>query len=125
MKCSFAYLFPLGLIVSVLGTIVGGLGPILSPFYLNMGISKESLIATKTANSFFMGLAQIGSYAWFGLMSSEVIYPALSLGLGISAGSYIGKLLLKRLSDQSFRKWAIAFMMISGILMLIEGLKTL
>ncbi len=120
-RMKYPWLFPLGLLISILGTIVGGLGPVLNPFYLNLGISKESLIATKTANSFFMGLAQIGSYAWFGLMSGEIIYPAIALGLGISVGSYLGKALLKRLSDQSFRKWAIAFMVISGLLMIAQG----
>ncbi len=121
----YYHLFPLGFLISILGTIIGGLGPVLNPFYLNLGISKESLIATKTANSFFMGLAQIGSYAYFGLMSMDIVYPAIALGLGISAGSYIGKVLLKKISDQSFRKWVILFMVISGVLMLVQGITTL
>lgn len=121
----YHHLFPLGLIIALLGTIIGGLGPVLNPFYLNLDISKESLIATKTANSFFMGLAQIGSYTYFGLMSLEVVYPAIALGLGISVGSYLGKRLLKHISDQSFRKWVILFMVISGLLMLAQGITAL
>ncbi|MBV6643310.1 MAG: sulfite exporter TauE/SafE family protein [Cyclobacteriaceae bacterium] len=124
-QMKYSYLLPLGFLISILGTIIGGLGPVLNPFYLNLGITKESLIATKTANSFFMGLAQIGSYAYFGLMSTEVIYPAIALGLGISVGSYFGKLVLKRVSDQSFRKWVILFMVISGLLMLYQGITAL
>ena len=122
---NYLRLIPLGLVVSLLGTLIGGLGPVLNPFYLNLGISKEELIATKTANSFFMGLTQIGSYTYFGLMSSEIIYPSVALGLGIAAGSYIGKLVLKTVSDKSFRKWVILFMAISGFLMLIQGIRTL
>lgn len=38
---------PIGLLVSVLGTIIGALGPVLNPFYLNYALEKEELIATK------------------------------------------------------------------------------
>src|SRR3546814_14049743 len=59
------YFAPLGLLISILSTIIGALGPVLNPFYLNLGLDKEELIATKTAGSFFMGLSQIGSYTFF------------------------------------------------------------
>ncbi|WP_227672310.1 hypothetical protein [Psychrobacter urativorans] len=55
---------PLGFIIAFMSTLVGGLGPILNPFYMNAGLEKENLIATKTANSFFVGIVQIGSYAF-------------------------------------------------------------
>ncbi len=121
----YVHLIPLGLVVSLLGTLIGGLGPVLNPFYLNLGITKEELIATKTANSFFMGLAQIGSYAYFGLMSTQIVYPAIALGVGISLGSYLGKLLIKEVPDQSFRRWVILFMVASGLLMMYQGISTL
>ncbi len=124
-KMTYAYLMPLGLLISFLGTITGASGPVLNPFYLNLGLSKEKLIGTKTANSFFMGLAQIGSYTWFGIMSNEVWGWAVSLGIGISLGSYIGKRLLKKMPDKSFRNWVIGFIVFSGILMIIEILVTL
>jgi uncharacterized membrane protein YfcA len=52
----------LGFSVPLISTLVGGMGPVLNPFYLGYGLKKEDLIATKTANSFFVGLAQIGAY---------------------------------------------------------------
>lgn len=121
----YLYLLPLGLVISITGTLIGAVGPVLNPFYLNLGITKESLIATKTANSFFMGIAQISSYTYFGVMSTEVLFPALALGAGISLGSYLGKVLLKRLSDQSFRRWVIIFMVVSGCLMIYQGIAAL
>ncbi|MEP0985242.1 sulfite exporter TauE/SafE family protein [Ekhidna sp.] len=36
------YFIPLGLIVSILGTLIGALGPVLNPFYLNTGLDKEA-----------------------------------------------------------------------------------
>lgn len=84
------YFIPLGSSVSILGTIIGALGPVLNPFYLNSGLDKEDLIATKTANSFFRGIAQ-SSYSFFGLLDKELWVYGIFLGLGATAGNIIGK----------------------------------
>ncbi len=117
---SYPLLAPLGFVISAIGTLIGGAGPILNPFYLNLEISKEELIATKTANSFIMGLAQIGSYSVFGLLDKSQWIMAIALGLGIAVGNLFGKKLLSRITDQSFRKWAIGFMVLSGVLLLLR-----
>lgn len=119
------YFIPLGLIVSVLGTIIGALGPVLNPFYLNLGLDKEDLIATKTANSFLMGLSQIGSYAFFGLLHNELWVYGLALGLGATIGNIIGKKFLSKMKSSTFRKLVIALMVISGVLLIYGQLKNL
>lgn len=115
-----AYFMPLGLIISALGTIVGALGPVLNPFYLNLEIHKEEMIATKTANSFFMGLAQIGSYTFFDLLSGPYWIYGLCLGLGATLGNIIGKKYLSNISDLSFRRWVIALMVVSGVVLIVK-----
>ncbi|MEQ8474081.1 MAG: sulfite exporter TauE/SafE family protein [Marinoscillum sp.] len=122
---SFPLLAPLGLIISAIGTLIGAGGPLLNPFYLNLGITKEELIATKTANSFIMGLAQIGSYTYFGLMNMTEWHYAVALGLGIACGNFFGKKLLKKISDKSFRQWAIGFMVLSGAILLLKAIMSL
>ena len=119
---TYPLLAPLGVVISAIGTLIGAGGPLLNPFYLNLGLSKEALIATKTANSFLMGLAQLGSYTYFGLMSTVEWHQALALGFGISAGNYLGKKVLRKVSDLSFRKWAIAFMVISGLMLIAQAI---
>lgn len=120
-KASFTMCYPalapLALTVSIVSTLIGAVGPVLNPFFLNLGITKERLIATKTANSFLMGLAQIGSYTWFGLLDFWQWQMAAALGIGIALGNLFGKKILARITEVRFRQWAIAFMVISGILM--------
>ncbi|MBV6643934.1 MAG: sulfite exporter TauE/SafE family protein [Cyclobacteriaceae bacterium] len=118
-------LFPAGLLISFIGTFTGASGPVLNPFYLNLGITKEELIATKTFNSFFMGLAQLGSYAAFGVLSAGQWWYILALSFGMMVGNFIGKRLLVKTNKQTFQKWMIAFMMLSGALLLMEGIMTL
>lgn len=118
------FFVPLGFIVSILGTIIGALGPVLNPFYLNYGLEKEDMIATKTANSFLMGLSQISSYAFFGLLKGEYWAYGLALGLGATLGNVIGKRFLKNMKSVTFRRWVIALMVISGFLLIYSQIKT-
>ncbi len=116
------YFAPLGFIIPFITSVTGALGPLLNPFLLNYNMSKEELIATKTFDSFAAGLVQIGSYSFFGSLYGELWWWGLALGLGISFGNFVGKKALARITEASFRKWAISFMVISGILLLIEAL---
>lgn len=109
---------PIGLLVSVLGTIIGALGPVLNPFYLNYGLEKEELIATKTANSFLMGISQISSYAFFGLLHNQLWIYGIALGLGATIGNVVGKRFLSTMKSITFRKWLIVLMMVSGVLLI-------
>lgn len=114
------YWLPLGLGVAVISTIVGGLGPVLNPFYLNAGILKEKMIATKTANSFFMGVIQIGTYTFLGALYGKLWMLGIVLGLGATAGNLVGKRLLSNMTDQTFRKYVLALMVISGLYMILS-----
>ncbi len=118
------YFIPLGVLIAILGTIIGALGPILNPFYLNYGLEKEKLIGTKTANSFIMGLSQIGSYTFFGLLHQQYWIYGLALGLGATFGNIIGKRYLKTMKSSTFRQWLITLMVVSGLLLIYGQLKS-
>ena len=114
------YFIPLGFGVSLISTLFGATGAILNPFYLNMGLLKEKMIATKTANSFFAGIAQLGTYAFLGALHGELWMYGLVIGLGATIGNIFGKRVLKKMSDELFRKLVIILMMISGTVMIIK-----
>lgn len=114
------YFIPLGFGVSIVSTLFGATGPILNPFYLNIGLLKEKMIATKTANSFFAGIAQLGTYAFLGALHGELWMYGLIIGLGATIGNIFGKRVLKKMSDELFRKLVIILMMISGAMMLLK-----
>jgi len=124
-KVQYWYFIPLGLLIAMIGTFTGGMGPILNPFLLNVGIDKEELVGTKAAQAFFLGIAQIGSYTFFGLLTPELWIYGITLGLGATLGNLFGKQLLKRMSKIAFRKWLITIMVISGIVLLIQAAQEL
>lgn len=116
---------PLGFIIAFMSTLVGGLGPILNPFYMNAGLEKENLIATKTANSFFVGIVQIGSYSFFGIFTVKLWVYGLVLGLGAVIGNIIGKRFLAGMSISQFRIMLLILMVISGVIMIIRNINVL
>ncbi|WP_019671954.1 sulfite exporter TauE/SafE family protein [Psychrobacter lutiphocae] len=118
-KLGFA---PLGFLVAFISTLVGGLGPVLNPFYMNSGLKKEDLIATKTANSFFVGIAQIGSYTFFGVLTTQLWVYGLALGIGAIVGNIIGKRFLAGMSIHQFRIALLVLMSVSGMLMIVKNL---
>ncbi len=117
-KMKKQYFIPLGFLVSLISTLFGATGAILNPFYLNMGLVKEKMIATKTANSFLGGIAQIGSYVFLGALHGDLWWYGLIIGIGAIVGNVFGKKLLSKVSDQLFRQFVIALMMLSGVIML-------
>lgn len=119
------YFIPLGFIISIIGTFTGGMGPVLNPFLINAGIDKEELVGTKAAQSFFLGLAQVSGYVFFGLLSTTLWIYGIALGLGAILGNLVGKWFLTRMSKLSFRRWLIAVMVLSGLLLMVQALKQL
>ncbi|MFC7357625.1 sulfite exporter TauE/SafE family protein [Jejudonia soesokkakensis] len=116
------FFIPLGFSIAIIGTFTGGMGPILNPFLLNVGIDKEQLVGTKAAQAFFLGIAQISSYTFFGLLTKELWIYGIVLGLGATLGNLIGKEILKHMSKIAFRRWLIAIMVLSGIVLIIKAL---
>ena len=116
---------PLGFIVAILSTLVGATGPVLNPFYLNYGITKEKLIATKAVNSFLLAMVQLSSFSFFGALYGELWAYGLAIGSGAALGNILGKRWLAGMSDQRFRQILLAFMALSGVIMLFMILKDL
>jgi uncharacterized membrane protein YfcA len=121
-KMKKEYFIPLGFIVTLISTLFGATGAILNPFYLNMGLVKEKMIATKTANSFIAGIAQIGSYAFLGALNGNLWIWGLAIGTGAIIGNIIGKSLLSKMSEFNFRRAVLVIMIISGCFMINQAL---
>jgi len=109
---------PIGFLISFLSGLIGGVGPLMNSAYINYGMTKESLIGTRSANAVVLHLTKILSYAYFGYVTGEVLKFGIILGISAVLGNYIGKILLGKISEVTFRKIVISTMVVSGALML-------
>jgi uncharacterized membrane protein YfcA len=104
--------------VALVSGIIGEAGPVLNPYYLNYGIEKEKMIATKSVNSIGMQTTKLASYFAFGALLKEFWIYGLVIGIAAASASWTGKKILARMHGQRFRQLVVALMVITGCLML-------
>jgi uncharacterized membrane protein YfcA len=112
---------PLGVVKAVISGLVGSSGQILNPFYLNYGLSKENLIATKSVNVLIIHTVKIITYVSLGVIKPEYLGYGLILSLAAIPGNLLGQQILQRMSGQQFRQVVLAMMLVSGVLMICQN----
>ena len=91
-----------GFVCGVIGIFFGAVGPLLAPVFLHKGIIKEELIATKAS---CQAVNHIINVFLYGLIGGNVFgnwIIIVCLGALVIGGTFIGKKLLKRLSEKRF-----------------------
>lgn len=116
------FFLPLGFVVNLFSSLIGATGPVENPFYLNYGIEKEGMIATKTINSFVAGLFQIGTYSFLGVLPRELWGYGLAIGIAAGIGSFVGKRILGDMDSKTFRRIVIVVMVVSGVALIYQQL---
>lgn len=112
------WFLPAGLIVSLLSALMGMVGPVLNSLYLNYGSSKETLVATKSVNSFATDVVKIAVFTGLGVFSGHALAFGLATGFGAALSTLAAKPWLERMSGRQFRTAVPALMAVSGVLMI-------
>jgi uncharacterized membrane protein YfcA len=98
--------------------IVGASGLLANPFYLNYGLVKEQMIATRAVNSMIIQFAKIATYAAVGALNWDLARHGLFAGAGAVLGIWMCRPWLHRLDSRRFRQLAVLVMLTSGVLIL-------
>ncbi|PSR19718.1 sulfite exporter TauE/SafE family protein [filamentous cyanobacterium CCP3] len=112
------YFLPLSLVNAIGSALIGSTGPIMNPLYLNYGLEKEAMVATKAFNKAVLHLVKLLAYATFGSLNGEYIAYGLVIGLGAIPANWLGKQVLAKLSAQQFQQLVFAFVAVSGVAMI-------
>jgi uncharacterized membrane protein YfcA len=112
------HFLPLSLINAFISSLVGSTGPILNPLYLNYGLEKEDLIATKSITVTFMHALKLFSYSILGILSWQYMGAGLVIGLAAIPANWLGKYVLRHMSREQFRQAILTFVAFSGAMML-------
>lgn len=105
-------------IVAGISAVMGAAGPVMNVFFLNAGILKERMVATKAAVSLPMQLTKVISYFAFGVLAPEYVTAGIIVGLGATLSNSMSRRMLARLSTQNFRYITVSFMVLAGLAML-------
>jgi len=115
------YFLPGGFVYAFLSGLLGSIGPILNPFYLSYGLVKEQMIATKSAQMVVVHLFKIIAYALLSDFTPAYVGYGLLLGLAAFPGNWVGRQALSKITQKDFRRIVIAFVGLSGILLIWEN----
>lgn len=92
----------LGVTLGFLNTIVGATGPLLAPFFLNLGLARQAVVGTMAACQSLGHLAKIGVFGAAGFAFREHLAVLVLLSAAAVVGTWIGTRFLDRLDDRRF-----------------------
>ena len=113
-----AWFVPLSVVVGLVSGLVGASGLLANPFYLNYGLIKEEMIATRAVNSTAIQVTKLSAYGAFGVLSFDLLFDGLAAGAGAVVGIWISNRWLAHISEKRFRQLSILLMVTAGILIL-------
>ena len=119
-KLTHAWVFvPLGAVTGFLSALMGGVGPVSSPFFLAYGLTKEAFVGTEALCAVGMHLVKSITYNRLNVLSGKLLLIGLGFGLVMSGGSYVARKVLERISRQKFLLLVEILLTVIGFQMLI------
>jgi len=92
----------LGGVVGFLNVTVGATGPLIAPFFLSIGLSRQALIGTKAACQTLGHLAKLAVFGVTGFAFAQYALPLLLLSASVVVGTWLGSRLLDFVSERWF-----------------------
>jgi uncharacterized membrane protein YfcA len=112
------WFMPVSFASGLTSAVVGASGLLVNPFYLNYGLMKEAMLATRAVNSLAIQLVKIGGYVLFGVLHWRLARHGLVAGAGAITAVWLANPWLQRLSSFRFRQLAVLVMLFGGLLIL-------
>jgi len=113
--------FPLGTVTGFLSALMGGVGPVSSPFFLAYGLAKEAFVGTEALCAVGMHAAKSITYNRLHVLNSRELAAGIGFGLVMSVGSYVAKKILEKMSRQTFLILVEVLLVVIGVYMLASG----
>ena len=94
----------LGGVVGVLNMTIGATGPLIAPFFLNLGLDRRALVGTKAACQSLGHLVKIALFGVLGFAFGPHLALLATAGACVAAGTWLGSRILERVSERFFRR---------------------
>lgn len=111
---------PAAFFYAFISGLIGSSGPIMNPMYLNYGLQKEQMVATKATNVVVIHIVKMIAYSLFGALNVHYLGYGLMIGLAAAPANWVGQYVLRKMSERSFQQLVLATMMLTGVVMLWE-----
>jgi len=105
----------LGAVFGWLSAVVGTVGPMVAPFFLDYGLVGSAYIASEAMTAVVMHITKGIVYSKYALLGWDTFAIGLAMGLVMVFGSFAGKKIVDRLPRIWFTRIVEAVVLISGI----------
>ncbi|RBA24299.1 sulfite exporter TauE/SafE family protein [Herminiimonas fonticola] len=112
-----------GAFIGYLTGVVLSTGPLSVPAFISYGLVKGAFIATEAASSLFLYVSKIITFGEFGAMPPNIFIKGLLVGASLMAGTFAGKIVMLKLSDQAHRYLLDVLLLFSGLSLLWAALR--
>lgn len=96
--------FVLGGVVGVLNMTIGATGPLIAPFFLNLGLDRRALVGTKAACQTLGHLVKIALFGVTGFAFAAHLPLLVAAAVCVVAGTWLGSQVLERVSERFFKR---------------------
>ena len=117
-RISAVHLLLLGAPLGVLTGVVVSTGPLTVPLFTFYGLERGAFLGTEAASSLGMYGAKVATFQALGVLPLDVLLQGLVVGATLMAGSFVGRVVVLRLSSAAYRSLIDALMAVSGISLL-------
>jgi len=116
----------LGGVVGTVNMTVGATGPLIAPFFLNLGLQRQGIIGTKAAAQSLGHFVKIAVFGIAGFVYAEYALTLLILSAMVIAGTWTGSQVLESVNELWFKRlFKTALTVVALRLVILEGLALL
>ena len=104
--------------VGFVSGLTGAVGLLFNRFYLQHGLAKEEVVATRAANEIALHVLKLGLYATYGLLDATTVGAGLQVGMASVLAAWFSRRLLAHVDESTFRRTGYVAMVVCGLLMI-------
>ncbi|WP_250626214.1 sulfite exporter TauE/SafE family protein [Pinirhizobacter soli] len=110
-------LLAVGLAVGFVSGLTGAVGLLFNRFYLQHGLAKEEVVATRAANEIALHVLKLGLYSTYGLLNTRAVGAGVLVGVAAVCAAWVSRGLLKQVNESTFRLTGYLAMVACGLFM--------
>lgn len=104
--------------IGYLTGLVLSTGPLSVPAFTAYGLTKGAFISTEAASSLFLYISKLTTFSELGALPPDIFMKGVLVGASLMAGTFAGKVVMLKLSDNGFRLLLDALLFCSGLSLL-------
>ena len=92
----------IGFMIGLFGPLIGATGPMMAPFFLRSDLTKNQIVASKSAVQLIGHIIKLPAFYYLGFTFGEYTFPLTIMITGVILGTHFGVTLLGKISEDLF-----------------------